>query len=143
MTGKADLFKAQGFHKDRKWTQSLQYANFAATKLKQIKDRPIEDISEALRCRFYALNMMGRNKEAMDCAKEWYCLWLTKHTHPPAIDAGFALIESCIHNGEYADAVLYAHTTWETLTLSRDSHIPEHQQTSFIAQGASLFAKAM
>ena len=87
--------------------------------------------------------MMDRNKEALECAKEWYCLWLTKHTHPPAIDAAFALIESCVHNGEYDDARLYAHTTWETITLSRDSHIPDSQREEFTARGAHYVAKSI
>ena len=38
------------------------------------------------------------------------------------------MIESCIHNEEFFDAVLYARTTWETITLSRDSHIPDDEQ---------------
>ena len=79
----------------------------------------------------------------MECAKEWYCLWLTKHTHPPAIEAGFALIESSIFNTEFTDAVLYAHTTWETLTRSQDSHIPDNRLQEFIAQGTKLLAKAL
>ena len=140
--GMANLERAERFERANNWQQTFHHANLAATKLKQIKDRPVEIISQALGYKFDALNMIGRHREAQECAKEWYCLWLTKHTHPPVIIAVFALIESCIHNNEFADAVLYAHTTWETLTLSRDSHIPEHQQKSFIAQGASLFAKA-
>ena len=74
--------------------------------------------------------------------KKWYCLYLTKHTHPHAIEAGFALIESCIHNKEFFDAVLYARTSWETITLSRDSHIPDDEREWFIAKGAHYLAKA-
>ena len=106
--GMANLEKAQGFYRECNWPQSLRYSDLAATKLKQIKDRPVEDISGALSYKHNALNMMGRHKEALECAKEWYCLWLTNHTHPGAIEAGFALIESCIHNKEFFDAVLYA-----------------------------------
>ena len=113
------------------------------SKLKQLKDRPIDELSEAMRCKFYALNMTNRHGEAMECAKEWYCLHLTRHTHPPAIDAGFAVIESCMHNLEFYDALLYARTTWETITLSRDSHIPDDQRDEYIAQGAKLLAKAL
>ena len=87
--------------------------------------------------------MMDRHKEALECAKEWYSLYLTSHTHPPAIHAGFAVIESCMHNKEYFDAVLYARTTWETITLSRDSHIPDNQRDEFTAHGAHYLAKAL
>ena len=141
--GMANLSKAQGFHTAQNWPQTLRYSDLAITKLKQLKDCPVEIIDQALNCKFDALNMMGRYREALECAKEWYCLYLTKHTHPPAILAGFALIESCIHNKEYTDAVLYAHTTWETLTLSRDSHIPDNEREEITARGAHLLAKAL
>ena len=122
---KSNFEKAHGFFIANNWQQTLRYANLLLIKAKQLKDSPVELIDGALSVKFTALNKMSRHSEALECAKEWYCLYLTKHTHPPAIIAGFALIESCIHNGEYFDAVLYARTTWETLTLSRDSHIPD------------------
>ena len=140
--GMANLEKAQGFYRANNWPQVLRYSDLAATKFKQIKDRPIEDISNALNMKFNSLNMMGRHREALECAKEWYCLWLTKHTHPCAIQAGFALIECCIHNKEFFDAVLYARTTWETLTLSGDNHIPEAVMEQYIANGAKYLAKS-
>ena len=140
--GMANLEKAKGFERANNWPQALRHADLAATKLMQLKDRPIEDIDAALNCKHDALNMMDRNKEALECAKEWYCMYLTKHTHPPAIKAGFALIESCIHNKEFFDAVLYARTSWETITLSRDSHIPENKLQWFIAEGAYQLAKS-
>ena len=141
--GMANLEKAEGFGGTGNWLQVLRYSDLAATKLKQLKDRPVEDISQALNLKFNALNAMDRNREALDCAKEWYCMWLTKHTHPPAIHAGFAVIESCIQNNEFFDALLYARTTWETLTLSRDSHIPDNLREPFIAHGAHWLAKAI
>ena len=140
--GMANLAKAKDFYDANNFVQTLRYSDIAATKLKQIKDRPIEDIDEAMSCKFFSLNVLGRHKEALECAKEWYCLYLTKHTHPPAIEAGFALIESCIHNKEFFDAVLYARTSWETITLSRDSHIPDDEREWFIAKGAHYLAKA-
>ena len=70
-------------------------------------------------------------------------MYLTSHTHPPAIEASFDVIESCIHNEEYVDAELYARTTWETITLSRDSHIPDNQRQYFTALGAYYLAQAM
>ena len=141
--GMAHLQKARGFDRDNNWLQTLRYSELALVKLKQLNDRPIEDIDEALRFKFNALNLMARNREALECAQERYCLYLTCHTHPPAIEASFALIESCIHNEEYEDAELYARTTWETITLSRDSHIPDNKRQEFTAQGAHYLAKAM
>ena len=141
--GMANLAKAEGFNAANNWPQALRYSDIAAKKLKQLKDRPVEDIDAALNYKFNALNMMNRQREALECAKEWYCMYLTKHTHPPAIIAGFALIESCIHNGEFFDALLYARTSWETITLSRDSHIPDNQRQEFIAKGAHYLAKAL
>ena len=141
--GMAHLQKAKGFNRDRNLVQLLRYSELALGKLKQLKDRPIEAIDEALTCKFNALNFMGRNRDALECATERYCLYLTTHTHPPAIKASFNLIESCIHNREFVDAELYARTTWETITLSRDSHIPDNQRQRFTAQGAHYLALAM
>ena len=139
----AHLQKAQGFDQDCNWMQTLRYSELALVKLKQLHDRPIESIDEALSYKFDALNFLDRNREALECAKERYCMYLTRHTHPPAIEASFDLIESCIHNKEYEDAELYARTTWETITLSRDSHIPEDRRQYFTAQGAYCLAYAM
>ena len=141
--GMAHLQKAKGFNRDRNLVQLLRYSELALGKLKQLKDRPIEAIDEALTCKFNALNFMGRNRDALECATERYCLYLTTHTHPPAILASFDLIESCIHNREFVDAELYARTTWETITLSRDSHIPDNQRQRFTARGAYYLALAM
>ena len=137
------LQKARGFHQDRNWVQLLRHSELALVKLKQLNDRPIEDIDSALRFKFNALNYMGQKRDSLECAQERYCLYLTSHTHPPAIHASFDLIESCIHNEEYEDAELYARTTWETITLSRDSHIPDNLRQYFTATGAHYLAKAM
>ena len=141
--GMAHLQKARGFYRDRNYVQLLRYSELALVKLKQLNDRPIEAIDNALRYKFTALHFMDQNREALECAKERYCLYLTNHTHPPAINASFDLIESCIHNNEYVDAELYARTTWETITLSRDSHIPDDRRQWFTAQGAYYLAFAM
>ena len=141
--GMAHLRKAEGFHQDDDWLETLRYSELALVKLKQLNDRPIVAIDQALSCKFSALNIMDRNREALECANERYCLYLTKHTHPPAVEAAFDLIESCIHNKEHEDAELYARTTWETITLSRDSHIPDDQRQYFTARGAHYLASAM
>ena len=141
--GMANFVKAQGYGRERNWPQTLRCSDLAATKLKQLKDRPVEDIDDALKMKWDALSLMGRYREALECAKERYCLYLTSHTHPPAIEASFSLIQSCMFNKEFFDAALYARTLWETLTLSGDSHIPEHQQQPFTARGAMELAQAL
>ena len=141
--GMAHLQKAKGFNRDRNWMQTLHYSELALVKLKPLKDRPIEAIDDTLTCKFNALNFMGRSREALECAQERYCLYLREHTHPPAIDASFGLIESCLHNKEFVDAEVYARTTFETITLSRDSHIPDDRRQYFTAQGAYFLALAM
>ena len=139
----AHLQKSEGFERDRNWVQTLRYSELALVKLKQLNDRPIAAIDDALTNKFSALNFMGQYREALECAKERYCMYLTSHTHPPAICAAFNLIESSMHNNEYEDAELYARTTWETITLSQDSHIPDDKRQLFTAQGAYYLAKAM
>ena len=141
--GMTNLEKARGFHEQRNWPQALRHADLATTKLKQLKDRPVEVIDVALNCKYNALLFTGRHREALECAKEWYLLWPTKHTHPPAIAASFCLIESSLLNMEYFEATLYARTLWETITLSQDSHIPEHQVQEFTARGAYELARAL
>ena len=141
--GMSHLQKAMGYHRDRSLVQLLRYSELALVKLKQLNDRPIEALDEALLYKFCALNFMGRNREALECAQERYCMYLTSHTHPPAIEASFCLMESCIHNKEFDDAALYARTTWETITLSRDSHIPDNKRQYFTARGAYYLARAM
>ena len=141
--GMSNLQKAGRFERDSNWVQLFCYSELALVKLKQLTDRPIEALDDALRYKFSALNFMGRHRDALKCAQERYCLYLTSHTHPPAIIASFDLIESCIHNKEYEDAELYARTTWETITLSRDSHIPDDERDFFTAQGAHHLARAM
>ena len=141
--GMAHLEKAQGFHHKHNWVETLRYSELALVKLKQLKKCPVEAIDAALTCKFYALNVMDRDREALESAKERYCLYLTKHTHPPAILAAFCFIESCIHNKQFTGAELYARTTWETITLSRDSHIPDDQRQLFTADGAYYLAESM
>ena len=141
--GMAHLQKAKGFNRDRNWMQTLHYSELALVKLKQLNDRLIEAIDDTLTYKFNALNFMGRSREALECAQERYCLYLREHTHPPAIDASFDLIESCLHNKEFVDAEVYARTTWETITLSRDSHIPDDRRQYFTANGAYYLASAM
>ena len=103
--GMAHLDKARDFHRENNWSQALRYSDLAATKLKQLKDRPFDEISAALCIKCQALGFLGQYREQLECAKEWYCLWNTKPTDVGAIDAAFFLIESCMHNKEYADSL--------------------------------------
>ena len=140
--GMAHLDKADGFYREQDWPQALRYSDLAATKLKQLKDRPIEVISEALMFKVDALGFLGRFREQLECAKEWYCLWNTKPTDQGAIRAAFALIQSCITNKEYADARLYASTLYEILNHKHDNKIPDDKRQSYIARGAFYLASA-
>ena len=96
--GMAHLQKAVFFNRDRNWVQILRYSELALVKLKQLSDRPIEAIDDALQCKFNALNFMGQHRESLECAKERYCMYLARHTHPPAIRAAFCLRALCPHH---------------------------------------------
>ena len=140
--GMDHLIKARVFNRERNWSQALRYSDLAATKLLQLKDRPIEEISKALELKCAALDFLGRYKEQLECAKEWYCLWNTKPTDMGAIDAAFALIQSCMNNQEFVDAHLYASTLWEIINHKHDNKIPDNQRHEYIAKGAYHFAEA-
>ena len=71
--GKSNLAKAQGFDREQNWAQTLRYAELAATKLKQLKDRRLETVEliyAAMTSKYNALQLMGRDREAM----EWIVL---------------------------------------------------------------------
>ena len=140
--GMAHLDKARGFSREQNWSQLLRYSDLAAAKLMQMKDRPIEDISTALNFKCVALGFLDQHREQMECAKEWYCLWNTKPTDIGAIRAAFGLTSSCIHNKEFADAVLYASTLWEIINHKHDNKIPDDQQQQYIARGAFYLSTA-
>ena len=140
--GMDHLNKAIGFSRERNWSQVLRYSDLAATKLMQLKDRPIEDISAALSCKCTALDFMGQYREHLECAKEWYCLWNTKPTDVGAIQAAFALIQSCMNNNEFADARLYASTLYEIINHKHDNKIPDNKRQQYIAEGAYYVATA-
>ena len=142
--GTTNLEKAERFHDQRNWSQAFHHSDLAANKLKQLKDRPVEAIDDALRIKCDSLNGLARYKEGLECAKERYCLYLTSHTHPPAIEASFALIHSCIYNKKYADAASYARILWETINdKSSNNKIPVAQRQPYIARGASVLARSI
>ena len=145
--GMANLEKAKSFHRVRNWVQTLRYAEIAATKLKQLKDRRLETvqaINDALGCKFNALGLMGQLKEAMECAEERYTLWAMNHMrNPGSIEAALGLIQSCIHNKEYEDAEHYARHAMFMINEMTDNFIPSDQRPFFLADGSHLLASTI
>jgi len=137
------LNKANDFYRDNNWPQAFHHSDLAATKLMRLKDRPIDDISSALDIKCTALGFLGRFREQLECAKEWYCLWNRKPTDMGAIDAIFALINSCLKNNEYEDAKLYASTVLGIINHQYDNKIPEDQRQPYLARGAYYLAEAI
>ena len=145
--GRANLEKAHGFYRQRNFAQALRYAEIAATKLKQLKDRRLEtvqDIDAALGCKFDALGLNGQLKEAMECAEERYTLWAMNHMrNPNSIDAALGLIQSCLHNEEYEDAEHYARHAMFMINEMTDNFIPAEQRSKFLADGSYYLAAAI
>ena len=144
--GMVHLEKAKGFHREQNWAQSLRYAELALTKLKQLKDRRLETVKildDAFACKFHPLQRMCRHKEALECAKERYTLWAMNHMRNPRMFiAAFQLIQSCLHNDEYEDAALYAHTAHEMIVNDADGIIPSDQRESLLADGSYWLSRA-
>ena len=138
--GMAHLDKAAGFYNEQNWSQVLRYSDLAATKLKQLKDRPVQNISDALSWKCTALGFLDQHREQLECAKEWYCLWNTKPTDVGAIRAALTLIISCLNNNEFVDAHLYASTLNEIINHKHDNKIPDDQRQPYIAKGAYFLA---
>ena len=149
--GLAHLEKARCFNDVHNWTQTLRYAELALTKLKKLthQDRPLDAISEALTKICDALGFMGRDREALEFAKERYNLRAVAHgpAHPSTIDAAFQLIESMIHNDECEQAELFARTLWEILNSSthhfEEDRIPENELQEYLGRGAYEYARAI
>ena len=145
--GTAHVYKAQEFDQQQNWVQTLHHADLALTKLKQLKDRRLETveiIDAALRCKFNAILRSGREREALECAKEQYTLWAMNHIrNPKMFNAVFGLIQSCIHNEEYEDASLYAHTAHEMVLNDADGIIPSNQRERLLAEGCYWLSLAI
>ena len=142
----AHLAKAKGFQQERNFVQSLRCAELALTKFKQLKDcslASIEILDEALLIKFNALNRMGRNKEALECATERYNMWATTFMrNPKTIDAASPLIDSLINNNEFDQAHLIASTVHEMIMHPMTHDIPENLQQPYLAEAARLLANA-
>ena len=145
--GKANLGKALEFRQQQNWVQTLRYGELAATKLKQLKDRRLEtvqDIDQALGCKFDALGSMGHYAGAMECAEECYTLWaMNQMRNPGSIKAALHLIQSCLHNEEYEDAEHYARHAMFMINDMTDNFIPSDQRSSFLADGSYYLARAI
>ena len=60
--------------------------------------------------------------------------------NPKMFDAAFALIQSCVHNEQYEDALLYAHTAHEMVSNDADGIIPSGQREPLLAEGSHWLA---
>jgi tetratricopeptide (TPR) repeat protein len=145
--GKAHLDKAVGFHTQQNWIQALRYAEIAATKLKQLKDRRLETvqlIDRAMICKFDALQRLGRHRKALECIQECYTLWAMNHLrNPGSMKAALMLIQSCIHNHEYEDAENYARHAYFMIAEMTDNFIPSDGYPKFLADVSYYLAQAI
>ena len=145
--GKANNTKALGFQQQQNWAQALRYAELAATKLKQLKDRRLETvqlIDDALTYKYNALQFMDRDREALECIKECYTLWAMNHMrNSGSIKAALHLIQSCIHNNEYEDAERYARHAYFMIAEMTDNFIPGDERPQLLADALFYLATAI
>ena len=142
-TGLAHLEKARGFERAYNYLQALRYAELALTKLKLLKDRPLEALDDAYSFKTSSLQFLGRFGEAMENAKERYTMWaMTNIRHPRSIWAAFDLIDCCIHTEEFVDAELFARTAYEIINEKTDNIIPMDERPEILARGAYYLAQA-
>ena len=143
LQGMACLSKAEEKYTANQWPQALRHAELALQKLSQLKDYPRDEISDAMSYKCYCLGFAGERQKALACAKEWYGLWITKHTHPSAIGAAEGLIECLLQVKEYVDAERFARITWETINDTKDNQIPESARLIFLGRGARDLARTI
>ena len=145
--GIANLAKAMGFDREQNWAQAIRYGELAATKLKQLKDRRLETvklIDAALTCKFSALQLLDRDREALECIKECYTLWAMNHMrNPGSMNAALLLIQSCLHNKQYEDAEHYARHAYFMIAEMTDNFIPADQRPQFLADVSYWLATAI
>ena len=80
----------------------------------------------------------------MECIKECYTLWAMNHIrNPHSIEAALALIQSCLHNGEWEDAEHYARHAMFVINDMTDNLIPTAQHPLFLAEGSFWLAQAI
>ena len=77
------------------------------------------------------------------CQGEIHTVGHESHVRNPRMfNAAFALIESCLHNNEFEDAALYAHTAHEMIVNDADGIIPSDQRESLLAKGSYWLSRA-
>ena len=141
-TGMAHLQKAEGFERANNNVQVLRYADLALTKLKLLKDRPLEAIDRALSFKTSSLQFLGRHREAMENAKERYTMWaMTNIRNPLTMLAAFDLIECCLHMNEFVDAELYARTAYDIINDKTDNVIPLNKQKELLSKASYFLAR--
>ena len=144
--GEAHLQKAEGFHQEQKWMQSLRFSELALTMLKKLKARPFEVIriiDEAMTIKCNALKFIGQKKEVLECAKERYSLWAAGYMrHHGMLFAAFPLIESLLHNNEFEQAHLIASTAYGMIINDTDNIIPDGLRQGFLADVSRYLALA-
>ena len=145
--GMSHFTKAMGFHRECNWVQALRHIDLSLLKLKPMKQRPIEIISEALAIKYNALQQTHRHAESLHCAKDKYNLWAMARgpAHPSTIDAAFYLIDSLLLNKEFEDAELFARTLWEIIHSNNhvDNDIPAYKRPLYVTKAADALAQAI
>ena len=144
--GEANVLKAIGFEAEHNWVQSLRFSELALTKLNKLKARPlnvIKVIDNAMRMKYNSLCFIGKKKEALESAKKRYSMWAAGNMRNSGmLDASFPLIEGLLHNNEYEQASLIAHTAYDMIINDTDGIIAACQRQQFLAEGAKWLAQA-
>ena len=144
--GVSNIQKAMGFEAEHNWVQSLRFSELALTKMDKLKARPLEVLTifdNAFRMKFNALGYMDKQKEALESAKKRYSMWAAGNMRNAGmLDAAFPLIEGLLHNEEYEQASLIAHTANEMIINDIDCIIPADQRQLFLAEGAKWVAQS-
>ena len=87
---------------------------------------------------------MGRHREALECIKECYTLWVMNHMrNPGSMKAALSLIQSCLHNKLYEDAENYARHAYFMIAEMTDNFIPSNQYPQFLADASHWLAVAV
>ena len=86
----------------------------------------------------------NRMTEAKQCAEERYTLWAMNHVrNPGSVYAAFALIQSCLHIGEFEDAHNYARHAMFMINDMADNFIPSDKRSLFLAEASYHLATAI
>ena len=142
--GKKHLEKANGFEREHNFVQSLRSSELALIQLKKLHPSQLEVMDNAMTLKYNALNFLNRKKESLECAQERYSLWVAGYMrHAGMLNAAFGLIESLLHNKEFDQAHLIAHTANEMIINDTDNIIPEDRRQRFLANGSQYLARAI